>query len=721
MKSKLYLISLLTILPLVKILACGPFDSLESNPISFKFPEKDEPESCVGDENVVLWKKLTSPSIPDKDVDEAVYEFTYTQLKNAFNAKGEGRRNSFVRWIIHHNATDLRDFLLLAKEVEEMRDNRISPWYYPSDAAGFDASADERVRYDDILERCRRHQTGRLADRYALQAIRLLFSFGEYNKLIGYYRATLQPLPDSNWLKFKAKGYYAGALYRLGHIDEANVIYLETYDIWSIHGSDRYAQIAAKYPESQRLKSRLNELIGYDTFGKVDSIADAALNSKNVINRGDWLYLKAYCQAIYKDNYENARRLIRKARKARFSDRQLAEDARFFEICVRAKCGDIRGYERDALWMLRERKQRNGLWFFIIPEMLRQGLTNEALLLANYDTNPSLPKDKILWDNERYYGCVKEVGPMSIANLYATTEKYYADISYSNTGFQMLQSLGSADVISYRKYLKDTPSLLAKELKPRVRFDDEYFDELIGTLLLREGDYAKAAKYLSRVSHKFQKEMNIYGFLEYDPWQYYVILIDEWNTVYSPTYRKYYRENDNYRYDMEDDIDSEEDFRYKFWFAQPLEMPTAKNAKYNFARKMARLQWDMKHNPSKDQRAMARLRYAIGRFNSFWSCWALTQYWDGNADHQNYQYFYRHHGDYVTLDQFLREWPKEREYSIGLFFREMKESIRQIKDPETMAEAQLMLHNYRTIARRYPTTLTGRHLAAHCDHWKDWI
>ncbi len=710
MKSKLFIISILVFILPLPARACGPFATLTKNPIHFLFPEKEEVSG--NDENIILWQHLTSESIPKDDIYEAVYKYTSDDLKLAF--KGRGTPNKFISWILKNKAEDIQDFLLLAKEVEEIRSNRVSPWYYPSNSNGFDESSDEMRKYDDIMRRCRNHTKGRLADRYALQAVRMLFSFGEYNKLIDYYNSFLASCSNSNYFKKKAKGYLGGALLRLGHKDEANKMFLEAGDMWSFRGKERYYYMALYNPESQTLKKQLNTLIGYAPFSRVDSIADAALRSTNVVNRGDWLYLKAYCQAMYNDNYKSAKKWIGKARKQKFSDPQLDKDARFFEICVRAKCGDIRNYQQDALWMLRECRNRGGLWFFVIPEMLRQGLVNEALLLANYDTEPSLPRKDVLWNNAGYgeilfrKNYMLEVG--DLVNL---------GDQYSNTGFQMLQSMKPEDIIRYKCFLKRADSKFVRELKPRVRHDDEYLNELIGTLYMRKGNYDKAIEYLRNLSVNFQKNIGIYDYLDFDPWQNYAMIEDEWEGyIPSPEYICYNSHND----DNEETVDTplSPQSGYRFSGARPLKQATADNAKYRFAKGMAELKMEMNNDPSPDRRAFARLKYAIGRLNSFDSCWALTQYWNGNTDHISYQYSYNHLGDCVSLD-YIQDYPEEAMHIYRWFSDELRYCFSRIQDPEIMAEAQLLIHNYRTIARHYPDTQTGRMLASRCDNWKDWL
>lgn len=92
------------------------------------------------------------------------------------------------------------------------------------------------------------------------------------------------------------------------------------------------------------------------------------------------------------------------------------------------------------------------------------------------------------------------------------------------------------------------------------------------------------------------------------------------------------------------------------------------NAKLNFAVEMAGLQKEMLSSENTDAKNIARLRYAIGRYNSFNTCWALTQYWFGTTTQCNYQpFYYGENNDIIDL-KYITDTPprKWRILRIGL-------------------------------------------------------
>ncbi len=685
-----YLFSGLLLLSSVSNFACGPYDTMTHNPLIFHFYQGDNNPVLAEEqrtENLRLWQTLTSSDIPKEDIENAVYTSTLANLKTMFD--DENCQNKFIGWLSSNNSTKLKDFLLIAKEVEELRADRVSAWYYPSDKSGFDALKDEKKKFDTILATCKQHKRGFLVDRYSLQAIRILISIGKYQECIDYYDSTLKSYPDHNLFKRMAKGYIAGSLYRLGETDKAYKLFAECGDfnsiIWDNVDSERFMKILAwNNPESDVLKSRLNGFIGYGDDKdnrKYLAIADAALSSPFVKHRGDWLYLKAYIESVFDNNSARALNFIRQANSSSFSVPQMENDAKFFEICIRAQRGDVSSWQKDSKWILESYGNADGIWFYIIPSLLKKGMTSEALLLANYGAACNENRK----DKNGNRGDV-----------------------YANIGFQILLSVKASDVIKYQKMLNSRSSGIIGSFIQKVRKDDDYLNDIIGTLCLREGRYDLAEKYFSKVSGKYQESMNIYDYLIYDPWTYCYTPADKWHY-------------DSYKSDYEFADESGHNLRPNIDKRKAKRLPSSKNAKLNFAKEMSKLQKLMTSSNTSDERMLAKLKYTIGRYNSFNTCWALTQYWVGNANQRNYQPFYWLWSGSCQELEYLVDAPTQLIGMDSKFEQDILSIFNTLKSPAALSEANMMLRNYRTIARYYPESEEGKYLATHCDGWKDWI
>lgn len=688
MKLRDFLISLFIMLVPVVSEACGPYDALVENCLRFHFYQGDEITEYAGIQkkrNIKLWHSLTSASIPDEDIEEGVYNSSLKDLETAFR---QGSDNRFLNWIYVNHKDSLIKFLLTAKELEELRANRVSAWYFPTGKDGFDAAVDEKNKFAGIIETCNMHQTGLLADRYALQAIRAYMSIGEYQEAIGYYNSQLVNKSDSNLFKEMAKGYVAGCLARLGDTERANRIFVEIGNYVSMSGDyyDNFEMMAKINPESPILKSRLNGFIGYgDSVRNVRylKLSDLALSSPKVRHKGDWLYLKAYIEAIYNRDFVKSSSYIKQARRKTFSTKAMSRDARIFDICMDAANGRFTNLMSNFIWAYNAGNSEIR-WFYLIPGLLKQERTVEALLLANYDT--ALRDD---FFNEAGDDC----------------------FSYANTGFQLLLSCKADKVVAYKYALDNGTTPMARAFRSHIRHESDFLNEVIGTLYLREGNYRKAEHYLSLVTTDYQRKMNIYkgGYLKYDPFVYCYVPEDKW---YHPWYKYSDEYFDEYDHDIRPNVNNK----------LSKKLSTQLNAKLNFAREMVRLQNVMRHGNNSDESNLAELYYTIGRYNSFNTCWALTQYWCGNSEQCNYEFFHWNwDGSYTGVGDYINYVPSEMIRVNKDFEKNIIKIFNKLKSPEALAEANFMLRNYRTIAKHYSQSKEGKWLAVHCDNWKNWL
>ena len=675
MKLRIFISSVLLVIIGLESLGCGPYNSMTKNPLKFHFYQ----EETIGNlsrsynvENVRFWKKLSDRGLADEEIEDAVYNSSLKDLKSAF--EGGTTQNRFLLWVYQNKQKDIEEFLLTAKELEELRSERTSAWYHPS----YKSKEKEDERFYTILSKCKKHLSERFADRYLLQAIRALVSLGEYKEAISLYKENFKSYPESNLFKRMSKRYVAGCLQRIGKIEESNRMFAEVGDFNSMVGKKKndYEYMAYVSPESPELKIRLNRVIGYGDStvnNRYYIVAEEALKSPHVVNRGDWLFLKAYVEGIYNHNSRKAVHLVKQALRCKFSTEEMRNDAKFFKICIEAKNGNLSNLQENVCWIMNTYGNRDGIWFYIIPALLKKGRTTDALLLANCRSGN--------------------------------------DDAFADTGFQMMLSCKAKDIVAYKKYLDTNNSEFFKSFKNWVISDKNYLNEIIGTLYLREGDYENAAKYLADVSLTYQKLLSIYTeeFLIYDPWQYTYTGEDKW-------YYRWWREEEVYS----DSDDEKESYRPIFEKAKNRRLATQDNAKLKFAREMARLSRVIKTGKTKDERMLAKLKYTIGRYNSFNSCWALTQYWLGNTDHRNYQLFYYGWDDVYELD-YIIDLPREFARVSSTFKEEVENVFKELQSYEAKAEAHLMLRNFKTIAKHYPKSAAGKYLSVHCDGWKDWL
>lgn len=668
-------------------MACGAFNYRSYNPFNFHFSIEEVGTTVIDEqrrENIALWQKLTSDSVSSADIEAAVYHSTLADLRTAF---GSGKSdNMLLSWIIANRAQEAQDFLLLAKEVEELRHSRMSKWFYPADKDDPYESEDEARSFAGVMERCRSHSSGPLADRYGLQYVRILMSLEKYDECFNFFDTNMSPLPDNNLFKRMAKGYVAGCLQRMGQTQRADRMFAEVGDYNSILGDKKshLVTLVRNNPESDVVKEQLNWRIGRgdrDYNHAFLAIADAALASPYTVHRGDWLYLKAYIVETYDQNHTLALDYLNRALHASFST-GMQYSAETMKLCLEAQqgklCHDLGRY-LDAF-------DTDAIFLYIVPALLKQGRIPQALLLANYASAYQTAADDAFF---------------SFTNN-SIAQKAIVDHTYATTGFQLMLARSAREVIEYKNYLASADPLVRRSIGT-IRHDDDYLNELIGTLHLREGNYTEAEKYLAQVSDDYQENLNVKkcGYLFDNPWADCYMPADKWE----------------YPADKNEPIDSERALLQSFNPSDITLLNSDRNAKLNFARRMVLLEQTI-GTGEPDLRGLATIRHAMARYNSFHSAWALTQYWLGDANQCNYQ------PAYWTWDGHLREvnYLKQPQFPDDKWLAaEIEKGFRMLRSPDAVAEAEFLMGNYRTIAKRYPHTPAARYLAAHCDHWADWL
>lgn len=293
--------------------------------------------------------------------------------------------------------------------------------------------------------------------------------------------------------------------------------------------------------------------------------------------------------------------------------------------------------------------------------------------------------------------------PSRVINIDETrnSEKYANHLDYGCLSFQMMGSLTSKQLASVYNRIKHK-SALYDFLRRKAYTDSDYYNELIGTLALREENYARAINYLSKVSKHYLKTMNICkaGFLSRNPFD-----------AYKSRWKKIHFSSRDDGWEFENQVSNQRQTPYP-------------NAKLDFARKMRSYKKKMAYGHTTDERGLARLMYAIGRRNSFEECWALTQYWRGpgagiftptlqygEKDFVESQYSFLY--DYnTTIDHNFTE---------ELYKNEITASLAMLTTDEAKAKAYYILGKLLTVIKNYGNTTTAQFIKTSCDNWESWL
>lgn len=681
---------------------CGPYYPLIPTPDFFADAyQEDAYRDYDRDENLVLWQRLTSDRIPLSDIEKAVYKDSYDKASHVLYGMKD-TDNLFYVYLTNTDDREIIDFLMMAKCLEERRGKMCSPWYYPATRGYGEGDGD----FYDIIEKCINYKGTRLKDRYGLQAVRAYFAQHDYENCISFYEDFYADFPDDNLFKRMSMKYVAGCWSRLGDDDRANLLYAKAGE-YGGHVCEKGTMLLAEInPDSPDLIRHV-KYCSKDSarFCSLAPVMEKVLSDGKTKNRGDWEFALAYMDGEYKNDYRSASHHIARALKAGFSSEHFKDKARAYRSKIDAKLGrkenllaDLRWFEEktDKLspqaieW---ERALQNVVFTGWVPKLWKKGDYATAILLCSFAENIIHSYQKYAVGPRNFWEWQTPVVCGTLDEM-RKDENCFNEVDFCSLSFQLMGSLTSSQLIEVKNRIKSGGALYSY-LKKYARTDDAYYDELIGTLAIREENYKRAMNFLAKVPLSYQKTMNLYkgGYFDRDP-------------LYLYPSRWYTYSSGNCEYESKTEG--------KKGFGQ-------ENAKYRFAKQMDEYQRAMKYGRTADERGLARLRYAIGRRNSFEECWALTQYWRGsvyrfipalnywNDEYNDYDFVY----DYETS---VGHKETERIYN-----EEIKAALAMLTTDEARAEAQYLLGNLVTVVRLYADTETGRFVKSSCDNWKQWL
>ncbi|WP_290541082.1 hypothetical protein [Alistipes sp.] len=702
MKLKLFIaVSLLPILVPTRLSACLTPVYKAADYLMVRLYDHAGERSADLHENCRLWQILTRNAADTAAIAEVLCQFSAEGLRAATSnrsADTPSGRNSFVGWLSHPENGDARRLLLLAKQCEEVRANRNSPWYYPCEGD------DVTTRLCAVRDSSLTCTEGPLLDRYTLQAVRAMFSLSEYGACINLWQERQASLP-AGWVRDRIEGYVAGALLRTGEASEALEIFARHEDVESLIFCARQLGFSTRDDAMNRLLYRLNPdshhllrhaeqvLLGASAdsdrmtqtdYKELRAFADRVLREGRCRNLAPWYYVKACCLDLEGRSREASQVLARGERCA--ASEFLRASMRVFRLCLNARLLPVDAtYDamllREMKWL--DAKIRNN----ITPEV-RETVINHTKTLSHssfYYWNDILRKVLAGIAAPRYLAAGKPERALQVTNMadyrlvhlvgYCTTDDEGKPVAlerlrtsaprnaldYTTDWFHMADTISVRSLIAYARRTAHPQSDFDRFVRERGYVSEDLVNELIGTKYLRMERYDKAAEYFRKVPPSYFYRLNTCrtGCMHYDP------------------------------FDTEHRVKEVADYKYRF------------------AVEMDFLQREMRTAADANRRAMMQLRYVIGLRNSRGKCWALTQYVkSSDEDH------YRTNRWYIP--------PHPRQFD-AYCRRLEQQAFALITDRETEAQVHLMMHRYtRLRTEALSATTAGRYVRTHCDTRRDY-
>lgn len=747
-----------------KVDACGPY--YPELPETLKIFRSCSPElerqwqdGCrfqdyEKDENCLLWQRITSSAIPAEDIEALVYSARLSDIKglNEYALAD----NKFAQWLSNPAHKEDMEYILVAKEIEEIREYMINPWYYAYEGD------EEHKRLDVLMKQCKDYSGERHAARYALQLIRLYFAVGKFKNCIGLWEDSISRMPQDIVTDMIAS-YVGGAYSRCGNRDKAIELFKRSQDIGSLinlkawndaEEESKYTDkrimeleyIFNRFPNSPLLSIKLQEyvrsresfVINYNDwkerefhdpvyvktywvgdslvaddehafYGELKQFARKAIASPQCHQKAMWQYALGYL--YYLDwNLAKAEAWLKQAERSDATP-FMSESIRAFRFLMDAYYADSSlGYKRKLFSDLK--------W---IDERLEKVATKK--LDDNWQYDNKMNYKVCYWQD-----VVRRVILGEICHRMEKVGNTTLALQLANyASNRILQLSPLYEAYHYGWDDKDDPEsytvILPIDGYRKTWTDRNYFDfqnQFFDWINSSSADAAaKYAEKITKSASDLDSFLNERSYVESD----YIFEIVGTLYLREMDYRKAseYLARVSEGYQGRTNIAKEGYFRldpFRYQFDKQHFIADSTDYKLRFAQEMVRLEGLINSDAEINRRADAKIRYAIGLRNSFGRCWYLTQYgydlgYESNIENGYWKW-------YSSID---REGFKDNTFAQNAYKKVdalMKEAISEFTDPEKAAQAQLEAMNFATIMKKYPKSKTAKFIRARCDNYYDY-
>ena len=409
------------------------------------------------------------------------------------------------------------NYLRLLTEYLNHDGSDYTSWEYPSkEKIAQDKAAIEKVKTQAAAYKVKKYKS-----QYALLQMRCNMTAGNHKDNIAYWENTASKLPNSvykNWMK----DIYAGALYNTGEKDKASEIYAELGDMASIKYCVRKKRNLNGIKEEYAANPNSQTLIFL--------VQDFVNNTQETLDNGSDPEVMKYVEAtgIYQKDMEGF---------IEFAGQVLAEGKTKYPAMWEAARGFVNymaGNQNDAITQLKnaqnlegtQRMKDNARACLLLASIKSAQPTNDYYnyLLGEYKWleskagfNATSEKDK-----DYHYSDVFERVTYDnlVPQLQDWGEPYLAmallgvgnslDVPSGSTYLTMLDDISSSELEAFDEYIRNGDhNAFEKWAVNECSFNADNFNDLMGTKLVREGEFRGAINYLEKVPTSYISEQGI--------------------------------------------------------------------------------------------------------------------------------------------------------------------------------------------------------------------
>lgn len=409
--------------------------------------------------------------------------------------------------------TEMVGYLTLLNQYLEICRQLQDTWTYPTK----EQLAQRRATLHDMVNRGKNYRGNRLQPQYMLLAMRANMLLGNYQDNADYWNQQACKMPESAY-QTMMEGIYANALLHTGHRQESWDIYATLGDVeslrWSVRKFRNFAGIQSIYNEHPNAPT-LRYLV-QDFVNDLQETLDCGMQDS-----GETQFIEGGSVITI----EQARQFIRLADDA-------ARNSKVQTPCLwKAASGLVHhllGEDSQALNDLDAAMRLKG------TERMTDNARCIRMLVkaANYEQNKKFEKEffnEMEWldkkiseasDDDCYFANVKDRilhhelhnffkknGHTNLSNVLMASGE---DITRYDEFYEALDTIAAQEVVDILHYIKKKPATRIEQLAiSRVKADDNFFYDLIGTKFLSEGRFSEAIPWLEKVPLQFIKSQNI--------------------------------------------------------------------------------------------------------------------------------------------------------------------------------------------------------------------
>lgn len=534
--KKFCIISLLLLLPAI---ARPCFDIGYGNKYWSFFMMKEFSDEFKTD-FLKFWNEYTGEKLAQSDL-EILTENSAINLEDykiyaAAKKKNDSEMIEYLRLNNLYRQRRNNDYDLcsnLYKEAYDAKGEDVSEWvswYYPTKEDLEKATSNLL----EVINAAKAYKGTKYADRYILLALRAMFQAGQFEEVTRYYSQNTSRVQANSDCRYLIDDLYAGALLRTGKKEEAIEIYAKLNDnvslSWCVAGNYEYQALMNLYNRNhnsqaipwvmvQYINNIEYELGRTKFYGEQDSLQNIAIkrsandfalkankiaDDKATDSPALWKSAAAYINFCLGKQKEAKTQID--AAMAMAGSASIKENARMTRLLIYA--AESNYTPTYSNFMLTELK-----WLY---SKVKEDVEN---YIENFETIQSAIKDKklaaavgglhvtICSTDPTGYAQINGLGWFMSIDEYGTSD-------YSSRYFASLSKLTAAETEDYYNNFASRDEL-SKWLWSQITNSRDYFNDLIGTKYLAEGNYQKAVQFLQQVPLSFLDQQAISKYMLY--------------------------------------------------------------------------------------------------------------------------------------------------------------------------------------------------------------